>query len=206
MSNREKRRAVFDYYRFYADFLICLETHSEKDIEAIWRNEWGGEVLYSHGTSGARGVAVFYTKKYKNKVKNILTSDDGRFIVLDIHEDEYIFTLCALYAPNNDTPSFFYKIAEILSTRQEHKVVVGDFNLTLNVQLDRNDTYCNNNKSLEVLENIMDEFCLRDVWRVQNGDKREYTWTKPGNINKASRLDYALVSAGLDQKVELISI
>ena len=47
-------------------------------------------------------------------------------------------------------------------------------------------------------------FCLKDVWRIQNPDKRQYSWLKGNNRNIASRIDFALVSAGLDQKVEAI--
>ena len=49
---------------------------------------------------------------------------------------------------------------------------------------------------------MCDEYKLVDVWRVQNQEKREYSWFKRGNILKASRIDFALVSAGLDQKAE----
>ena len=39
----------------------------------------------------------------------------------------------------------------------------------------------------------MDEFNLRDVWRVQHWEKKEYSWRKKGSYpQKASRIDYAL--------------
>ena len=45
---------------------------------------------------------------------------------------------------------------------------------------------------------------LKDVWRVQNPDDREYSWRKRGNLQKASRIDLALTSAGLDQQVKYV--
>ena len=80
--------------------------------------------------------------------------------------------------------------------------MIGDFNLTLSVELDRLNTYYNNNKARDELEGIMDEFCLKDIWRNQNQEKREYSWRKKGDVFKASRIDFALVSGGLDQKVK----
>ena len=48
----------------------------------------------------------------------------------------------------------------------------------------------------------MEEYYLRDIWRIQNPEAREYSWFKTGNLNKASRIDFALVSGGLDQYIE----
>ena len=53
----------------------------------------------------------------------------------------------------------------------------------------------------------MDHFCLKDVWRIQNETRREYSWRKKGegHEDKASRIDMALVTAGLDQKVKHVT-
>ena len=85
------------------------------------------------------------------------------------------------------------------------KVLIGDFNLVLDVEMDRKNTYCNNNKAMEEVKNLMDQYNLYDIWRLRYGEKREYSWTKVGNRGedrKASQIDLALVSAGLDQSVK----
>ena len=93
---------------------------------------------------------------------------------------------------------------KLISTRSEHKIIVGDFNLTLNCELDRENTYCNNNKARDQIENMMDQYQLRDIWRVQNEEKREFSWMKKSQYPiKASRIDFALVSGGLDQSIEM---
>ena len=73
IADKSKRIEVFSYYRFNADFLCIQETHStnDKDVENMWRNEWGGGAIFSHGTSASRGVAVFYRKEFKSSIKNI---------------------------------------------------------------------------------------------------------------------------------------
>ena len=80
--------------------------------------------------------------------------------------------------------------------------MLGDFNLTLDVDMDRLNTYCNNNLAKQKVQDRMEEFYLKDVWRIQNPDRREYSWIKEGNLRKASRIDFALVSAGLDQNIK----
>ena len=52
---------------------------------------------------------------------------------------------------------------------------------------------------------MMEELCLKDIWRNRNEETREYSWRKGGDITKASRIDYALVSAGLDQHTEYVT-
>ena len=202
MADKEKRKAIMEAHRKNADIIILQETHSSKECESLWTNEWGGDIIFNHGTSAARGVAILLPKGKMRDVKNVYKSEDGRVIVFDLWDSDCLITIAAIYVPNSDTPQFFSSLREILRTRQEHKIIVGDFNLTLEVELDRKNTYNNNNRSLVVIEDIIDEFKLVDVWRVQNGDKREYSWFKAGNINKASRLDFALVSAGIDQRVK----
>ena len=50
----------------------------------------------------------------------------------------------------------------------------------------------------------MDEFCLLDIWRARHPDESQYSWFKRGEITKASRIDFILISGGLDQKVEMV--
>ena len=135
-------------------------------------------------------------------VRNIEKDEEGRKIIFDLEQDDIIITIVAVYAPNQDTPIFFKKIKDTLAKRSELKLILGDFNLTLDVEMDRLNTYSNNQRSKEEVENIIEEFLLKDVWRIRNEGRREFSWRKSGDLQKASRIDFALISAGLDQKVK----
>ena len=203
--NEKKRRAIFDKHRINADILILQETHSTVEVERVWESEWGGKIIYTHGDNMSKGLAVLTTKKAYDAISNIYRDLDGRVIIFDLQEQEQKITIAAIYAPNEDSPKFFQEIATELRKRSEHKIVVGDFNLVLDVELDRQNTYCNNNRAMMEVYNMCDQFYLSDVWRVQNGEKREFSWMKRQNRElKASRIDFALVSGGLDQKIKCI--
>ena len=205
IANEKKRRALFDKHRFNADILVMQETHSTPETEKVWEKEWGGKVYYSHGSSAARGIAIFIAKGLNIDVQNVYKDTEGRVIILDLVQYEQKLTLATIYAPNEDSPIFFLELASILRARSEHKIVVGDFNLVLDVELDRENTYNNNNRAMEEVRNICDEFFLKDIWRVQNDQKKEFSWSKKGSFpRKASRIDFALVSGGLDQKIEMV--
>ena len=97
---------------------------------------------------------------------------------------------------------FFKEIAKEIQERHEQKIIIGDFNLVLDVDLDRHNTY-NNNKAMEEVKNIMEQYYLCDIWRIQHEKDKEYSWFKRGQgLNKASRIDFALVSLGLSQQVK----
>ena len=182
---------------------MLQETHSDPNCEKIWKNEWGGEIIFSHGTTSARGIAVLIAKNSNMLVKNVYRDTEGRLIILDLEQNEQKLCIAAIYAPNEDKPSFFSTIGEILKDRSEHKIIIGDYNLVLNVEQDRENTYNNNNRAKEEVENLMEQYCLRDIWRIQNGDRREFSWFKKHAYPiKASRIDLALVSGGLDQKIK----
>ena len=148
-------------------------------------------------------MVIFVTRELESKISNIEIENDGRTIILDRSEEDKTVTLVAIYAPNIDTPEYFRHIRSRLRERSENKIIVGDFNLVLDVEVDRHETYCNNNKSKDEIEDMMDEMYLKDVWRIQHPDSREYSWFKRGEITKASRIDFALVSAGLDQEIKM---
>ena len=38
-----------------ADFCFLQETFSKASDEVIWRNEWGGQIYFSHGTCHSKG-------------------------------------------------------------------------------------------------------------------------------------------------------
>ena len=81
---------MFNYYRNNADLLVLQETHSEAAIEQVWEAEWGGRMLFSHGTSASRGIAVCMDKNIFAKVVNVYKDLEGRLIVFDIKENETV--------------------------------------------------------------------------------------------------------------------
>ena len=145
---------------------------------------------------------MLISRTFNGKIHNVHTQGDGRVETLDVEENGQYVTTLGIYAPNQDSPTFFTGLETIMKERSENKIIIGDFNLTLNVDNDRCQTYHNNQKAKEKLEDIMDQFCLKDVWRCQHPTERQYSWFKRGDIQKASRIDFMLITAGLDQKAK----
>ena len=85
--------------------------------------------------------------------------------------------------------------SETVKRYKNHNVViVGDWNLVLDSQLDcYNYKHINNPRAKEVVENMILELELTDVWRQNDPQCKRYTWRKPKPLKQA-RLDFILLS------------
>ena len=65
IQNSNKRNKLFHYFKsnFFGSsgFLFLQETHSSEEDERHWRNDFDGELFFSHGNKKSCGVAIgFY--------------------------------------------------------------------------------------------------------------------------------------------------
>ena len=59
LNNLKKRKAVFRWItRHKFDLAFLQETHSNKEIEHQWKNEWAGQVYMSHGSRDSKGCMI----------------------------------------------------------------------------------------------------------------------------------------------------
>lgn len=109
--------------------------------------------------------------------------------------------MCNVYSPNEDKPQFFVKVAEMIEECDNCNIMWGgDFNLVLNTKLDRYNSMINNTKSLEIIQQYMNDAELNDVWRIKNPEKTTYTWFRRSPL-AMSRIDYFLISTSIMSKV-----
>ena len=109
IRDETKRRAIFNFYRSRCDIFCIQETHSCKEDETIWTSEWGGKIMFSHGSTSSRGTAILVGKNFQGKVTEINPGPDGRSITCLVTIHQQMIALCVLYAPNKDSPHFFYR-------------------------------------------------------------------------------------------------
>lgn len=206
LGNFKKRKTIFSWCkRQKADLIFLQETHSTKETENRWKNEWGGKnVFFSHGKSNARGSCILVANNLNFQLQKQVTDNYGRLVLLKASVDDTSYIFVNIYGPNNsgEAVDFFNKLKLILSSEDvscENNVVIGgDFNCVLNPMLDRNPSQSNDPKIpvANSIRNIMNCYELQDVWRLKNPSKRSYTWCHPGKF-QFSRIDYWLTSSHL---------
>ena len=202
MADDTKRRAIFKFCRDRADIICLQETHSNVKSEKIWTSEWGGKCFFSHGETNARGVMTLLKKDCNVKVVNQKRDTDGRLLILEINENGNIFVICNLYGPNRDCPKFVMQVSKLLEEVSEHKIVLGDFNVTLE-PMDRYKNGLDSKKAMkEAVVQLMEEYSLIDVWRNRNPSTLHFSWQRRKPQRQASRIDYTLTSQGLESYVQ----
>ena len=194
-----KRRKLF-YYLHDKEFdLVALqETHSTKKCERRWRTEWGGRIIYSHGESNSKGVAILIKRNAHIKITYQESDKDGRYVILSTMIESKQINFVSLYAPNVDDPEFFKKIISKIITMQGEFVLLGDFNFAMNLNMDKkgglNTTH---SRSVGIVKEFMNQANVVDIWRELNPEDRRYTWHKTNPTMVFVRLDYILLSKTL---------
>ena len=208
LSTPSKRKDVLNFYKSKKYSIICFQdTHFIPDLEPYIESQWGYKCIFNSYCSNSRGVAIFFNNDFEVKLYKEKKDANGNLLALDLSIDENRLTLLNIYGPNNDSPIFFEIIRDVLlEFDNPYFMICGDFNITLNPDLDSYNYYhVNNPNAREKLMEIMNDLNLVDYFRILNPDKRVYTWHKKIPF-KQGRLDYILISENLSNIVEKFSI
>lgn len=203
-ASNYKRRKLFNYLHTLKADLICLqETHCTTEDEKVWKAEWGGKILFSNGSSAARGVAMLFSRKFNPKIIDCVQDSDGRLLAFSVNLYDKEYGIASIYAPNEDDTQFFvHALTKIGSLNCEYDIITGDFNTVLNVEKDvRGGRGFSNSKTRKFLNDFMEDNELIDIWRMRHGQKFGATFARKKPYLIKERLDYIIVSATLQQFV-----
>lgn len=192
------------------------ETHSSIDIESKWRQRFRGKIMFSHGKTNSKGVAILLGEKLEYTIISSSVDEQGRFIILLCEIQGLSTLLINSYAPNDEKgqvcllENIFQKISEIDYPLETSIIWGGDFNCFFDLDLETSE---GNPKlkigAIEKIQAIQLELDLCDIWRVRNPVAKRFTWR--GNAQgKASnktqtlyrRLDYFFISDELQPFVD----
>ena len=208
LRSRVKRRAIFRHMHLkYPKHIICIqETHSTSEIEQRWRNEWGWNVMYSHGSTLSKGVAIFLPRSFTVPIQKMFCDDDGRIIAIQFTLDGEMFAIIGIYAPAVDVQkqkvAFLKRLNGILEEFAcDNVILCGDFNIHLS-PLDAELGKYKVTDASKILYELTNQSCLKDIWRVQNPTRREFTWRRVEPLQQ-SRIDYIFVSELLSCNYEI---
>ena len=147
-------------------------------------------------------VLSFSVNKY-----SVFKDPEGRYIILDIVVNGLHLILVNVYAPNKDDPDFFLDLFSALDNMDSSCLLVaGDFNIALGPLDYQGSLTCHSNiNSRNVVEALMDEFNLIDIWRSEHPNSRTYTRHQKVPV-VLSRLDYIFASSDLANNVNSSNI
>ena len=177
-----KRRQLFRWlHNNKFDIMFLQETYSTRDIETVWKSEWGGNICYSHGTNHSWGVMILFNPKLDIRRDHITADKNGKYLLLQVAINDTSLYLCKIYGPNNvsERKTFFSNLLNILiNTCFAGEVIIGgDFNCSLTAQ-DKSGGCAVNRKQNVISEitNLCKCLNLQDVWRRQHPNQQQFTW------------------------------
>jgi len=191
-----KRRKIFHYLRSTgSDIIFLQETHSSLNDEKLWKNQWGEFGWFSSHTSNSRGVAILIRNSVVPTFHSLYSDPNGRFLILSVTINGLSLLLVNLYAPNSDDPDFFLDVfAKVDQFTFSSLIIGGDFNAVLGPLDYQGGRQAHSNvKAHDMINVLIDEFNLHDIWRYFHPNLKQYT-RHQRNPKVFSRLDYILVS------------
>ena len=145
LGNNKKRVSVFRWLKNQkADIVFLQECHKTEETEHLFKREWNGQAVFSHGTSQSRGVAILMQNNLDVIVKDeIYKSPNGRLLILDVSIKDSNFKLVNLYAPNieGEQIAFYNTVKNVLKRfkldAEENIIMGGDFNIIFDPELEK---------------------------------------------------------------------
>ena len=197
MRNRVKRRSIFCFLKDQkCDVYFLQETYSEPKDENIWRSEWGGDIFFSHGSLHSRGVCILLNPSLNCTFENIHKDQSGRIISIDLNFNSNNFSLCNIYAPNDQRQQqeFIHNLSTYLmaNTDIENLLIGGDWNVSLQAIDKKGGIPWKPTTSRDQLVSMMKEFDLVDVFREQKPTKKSFTFESK-SLKICSRIDFFLI-------------
>ena len=124
------------------DIIFLQETYSDPSLEDVWREEWGGEIQFAHGSKDSKGVMILFKPSSHVDILEITVDKNGRFLVANININQDNLCLVNICVPNdqNEQVNFFDKIIDPIRKK----------------------------RTIQAIQELCNSFDLVDVWRTQH--------------------------------------
>uniref|UniRef100_A0A3B4TQD0 Reverse transcriptase domain-containing protein n=1 Tax=Seriola dumerili TaxID=41447 RepID=A0A3B4TQD0_SERDU len=192
--DQRKRASLFKLISMKKlDVVFLQETHSTEDNEIHWNKEWEGRTFLSHKSSTSCGVGILFSRNFMPQ--SVLSEEviKGRLLKITADYENIKMIFINIYAPVLGTERL--SVLDVLNDEIEkcnnegYLFIGGDFNCTVNSELDRNHPEPHPASHSRLLR-LIQAHELMDVWRGFHGKQRQYTWchVKDNSLSMA-RLD-----------------
>ena len=199
LRDKVKRKGLFTKFRENCyDIILLQEVHITSDESRFWSSQWRGDFFVSSGTSRSCGCITLVRGDSQVGMVEVFNDEKGRVLICKGQINDQEVNIVNIYAPNEDDPGFFESLRRAMDgVGGATWIVGGDFNLTLNEELDRVGGKERNVNARRELVNLMQRLDLIDVWRVRNPGRVVLSWHRINPQKIGSRLDYFLLSQSL---------
>ena len=209
IRDKIKRKAIFEWLKEKEGKVILLqETYSTPDIEDVWKQDWPGQMFFSHGSNHSKGVLILISPGVDFKIDGTVQDIEGRYVFLKGDLQGITLVLGGVYFPTrdkvNEQVEFLEKLDDCISelySFSDSLVLGGDFNVVLNESLDHMGGFkLRRTNFVNRLDVFLRKYDVGDIWRKRNPNVRKYTFRQKTPLVQ-SRLDYWFISKKLENLV-----
>uniref|UniRef100_A0A3B3IK85 exodeoxyribonuclease III n=1 Tax=Oryzias latipes TaxID=8090 RepID=A0A3B3IK85_ORYLA len=197
INNPFKRKKILGQFKkLHCAVALLQETHLSETEHLKLKREWVDQVYYSFCRNHRkRGVAILFNRSVYFNCEKIFQDKEGRYIMVVGTIEGLKLSILNVYAPNEDCPSFFKKLAHLVADKGEGIVIIGgDLNCVLNNKLNKLPMSSEppNRMSKSVL-NMIKELGLVDSWRHLHPNHKDFTFMSQVH-GSYSRLAHFLIT------------
>lgn len=169
------------------------------------KRKWRGQLYSTSYSSFARGATIWVRNGVPFKLLEQRKDVNGRYIFVRGTLDGVLVILGSVYAPNTEQDKFLVALNTVLADWEGYPCLIGgDFNMVLDVALDRSHPplqNTNSRKLADALRGWADGWGLGDAWRHIHSNSREYSFfSHPHSLH--TRIDRIFCSLHLLQAVK----
>ena len=132
IRQKVKRVKIFNYIKdkLKNGFAFMQETHSDQNVTSLWKNEWGGDVIFNHGESNSRGILIAFSENFEFKLLQNLSDNEGRILLVSIEHNNRKFLLVNIYNDNIEQKQVILlkKVTEMMGNIDnilDHEIITG---------------------------------------------------------------------------------
>jgi exonuclease III len=111
---------------------ILQETHSSNENVKIFQDDWEGRCLFSNKNTARAGVMILFNTNFENKLENVITDSDGRYLTCTIVVNNEQIVLGNYYGLNSDE---LYLLEDLFSKVNQFDdlpmILGGDWNMVM---------------------------------------------------------------------------
>ena len=150
-----------------------------------WKN-----IFHANGKQKKARVAILVSYKIDLKIKKITREKEGHYIMVKGSIQEEDITIVNIYAPSIGAPQYIGQaLTDLKGEIDSNTIIVGDFNTPLTPMVKSSQQKIN--KETQVLNDILDEMDLIDIFRTFHPKAEEYTFFSSAH-GTSSKIDYIL--------------
>lgn len=139
--------------------------------------EFSGLSVLSHYSNISGGVAVLFNKKFKPTSYDVVEVVKGRLLKVRASYENFVFVFICVYIPTTPIERLLF-LGTLCATlkdcgSEDFLFLGGDFNCT-ELDMDRNHVEPHM-ASRKRLIHLNEKYDLCDIWRMINGNEKQYT-------------------------------